>query len=281
MKIIKNLTSDIERAFYNSKNSSFENITISGPTDGESAFKECSNIEVKNSLFELRYPGWHNTNAIYSDCKFTETCRASFWYDKNITFLRCKCDGVKALRECKNVHISDCTFNSEEFGWKCKNVIIQNTFVKSPYIMFGSNKCVFENFELDGKYSFQYVHNLTIKSSNLRTKDAFWHSRNVVISDSIIKGEYLGWYSNGITFINCKISGTQPLCYAKNIKFIDCEFDETCDLCFEYSDVSGNIKGNIASIKNPLSGKLSIEKETKIIIDENDRAKGKFNLVLK
>ena len=48
---------------------------------------------------------------------------------------------------------------------------------------------------------------------------------------------------------------------------INCE-TEGCDLSFEYSDVSGNIIGNIVSIKNPLSGELEVGSVDEIIKDD-------------
>ena len=60
-KIIKNEIRDDERAYYASFDTDFEEITISGPTDGESAWKESKNIRVTNSNMCLRYPFWHVT----------------------------------------------------------------------------------------------------------------------------------------------------------------------------------------------------------------------------
>ena len=51
--IIKNITSGQERAFYAAKNTIFENIIIDGKEDGESSFKECRNISILNSKFNL------------------------------------------------------------------------------------------------------------------------------------------------------------------------------------------------------------------------------------
>ena len=96
------------------------------------------------------------------------------------------------------------------------------------------------------------------------TKDAFWHSKNALVKNSVIKGEYLGWFSDGLTLINCKIIGTQPLCYCKNLKLVDCEMVDA-DLAFEYSDVVATIKGSVDSIKNPRSGKITVEGVSKII----------------
>ena len=101
----------------------------------------------------------------------------------------------------------------------------------------------------------KYTENVEISNSTLNTKDAFWHAKNVTVRDSVVRGEYLAWYSENVTFINCHIVGTQPLCYCKGLKLINCT-TEGCDLSFEYSEVDATIKGNIVSVKNPLSGKI-------------------------
>lgn len=266
---------DEERAFYGSKNAIFKKIKIEGPADGESAFKECKNLDILNSSFKLRYPFWHNTKCYYKNCKLTKTARASFWYDKGIVLEKIKCVGVKAVRECKEVKIKNSYFDSIEFGWQCKNIAVEDSEIISSYAFLHSNNVSLDNVEFKGKYSFQYNNNLKIKNSILDTKDAFWHTKNAVIENCTIKGEYLAWYSENITFINCHIIGTQPLCYAKNIKLINCYFTN-CDLAFEYTEVNGTINGSLISIKNPLKGYVEIDEIPEMIIDENDRGKGNF-----
>ena len=96
-KVVRNETTDLERAYYGSAGVSFYSIKIMGPADGESAFKECRNIDINNSTFKLRYPFWHNTNADYYRIDLKKTARAPWWYDKNITLNKVKCKGVKAL----------------------------------------------------------------------------------------------------------------------------------------------------------------------------------------
>ena len=278
MTKITDKKTDLERAFYGSKNVEFENITIDGPADGESAFKECSDISVSNSTFNLRYPFWHNTNLKIENSNMSDLCRAAFWYDENVIINKVNSNGVKALRECKNVVMIDSEFNSDEIFWKVDKIKIDNSSISGPYAFFMSSNIEINNLTFKGKYSFQYVKNLHIKNSVLDTKDAFWHAENVLVEDSVVKGEYLAWYANGITFKNCKISGTQPLCYTKGLKFIDCTF-ENCDLCFEYSEVEGNIIGDIVSIKNPLSGSIKITGNTEMIVDEHDRSEGRFKLI--
>lgn len=278
MTKINNQVRDDERAFYGSSKIEFENIKIDGPADGESAFKECNKISVENSYFNLRYPFWHNDDLKVNSSEMTDLCRAAVWYCKNVSFFDVKSSGIKAFRECDNVRLDKCSFTSEEIFWKVNKIEVTDSNITGVYAFFSCTGIEIRNIEFKGKYSFQYSKNIHIVNSNLDTKDAFWHSENVLVENCVVKGEYLGWYSKNLTFKNCKIIGTQPLCYASRLKFIDCTF-ENCDLAFEYSEVNGNIVGDIISIKNPLKGKVSISGKTEMIQDENDKSKGKFVLV--
>ena len=76
------------------------------------------------------------------------------------------------------------------------------------------------------------------------------------------------WYSKNVELINCKIIGTQPFCYCENLKIIDCEMIDT-DLAFEYSSVIATIRGEVESIKNPLSGMIKADKVKEIIVQDD------------
>ena len=273
---IKNQTFDEERSLYNSKSAKILDCTFSGPKDGESPLKESRNIEVRNCSFDLRYSFWHVINADVRNCKFSNTARAPFWYCRGIGVRKIECDAVKVFRESNELTILDSTFNTEEPFWKCNHLVLKNTKVAGFYAFFGSKDIEISDLTLNGKYSFQYNVHLRIKNSNLDTKDAFWHCRDVVVRNSVIKGEYIGWYSSNMTFINCIIESHQPFCYAYNIRFINCKMPN-CDLAFEKSVVSGNIIGEIESIKNPRRCNLKVGK-VKEVINENSGKDTELNL---
>ena len=273
---IKNQTFDEERSLYNSKSAKILDCTFSGPKDGESPLKESRNIEVRNCSFDLRYSFWHVINADVRNCKFSNTARAPFWYCRGIGVRKIECDAVKVFRESNELTILDSTFNTEEPFWKCNHLVLKNTKVAGFYAFFGSKDIEVSDLTLNGKYSFQYNVHLRIKNSNLDTKDALWHCRDVVVRNSVIKGEYIGWYSSNMTFINCIIESHQPFCYAYNIRFINCKMPN-CDLAFEKSVVSGNIIGEIESIKNPKRCNLKVGKVKKVI-NENSGKDTELNL---
>ena len=264
MQKIEGRTFDEERALYGSSQVEAVRCRFDGPADGESAFKESSNIIARDCYFNLRYPFWHDTNLLIENCEMTSLCRAALWYSHYIDIRDTKMHGIKALRECSDVKISGCDIVSPEFGWSVSRVKMTDTSCESEYFMMRSDNLKFDHMKLKGKYSFQYISDSVFTNCEFDTKDAFWHARNVLVKDCIVKGEYLAWYCENVTFENCTIIGTQPLCYCKGLKLIGCRM-EGCDLSFEKSDVEADIKSSVDSIKNPASGVIRVQSVGEII----------------
>lgn len=267
MTVIENCSFDEERAFYGEKGITVKHCAFDGPADGESAFKECSDINAEDCFFNLRYPFWHDRGVKIIGSEMTENCRAALWYSEHITVRETKMHGIKALRECDGVIINDCDILSPEFGWSARNIQMSDCSAVSEYFLLRAENILLNNVRFSGKYSFQYIKNALIENCELTTKDAFWHAENVTVKNCVLNGEYLGWYSNGLTLINCKITGTQPLCYCKNLKLVDCEMFNT-DLSFEKSEVEAEIITPIVSVKNPAAGIISAPAFGEIISDD-------------
>jgi hypothetical protein len=266
MQIIKNGKFEEERALYGSKELRLINCGFDGDLDGESALKESSDIIAEECFFNLRYPFWHVDRLSLDNCEMTELCRAALWYSDGITVKNSRLHGIKALRECRNICISDSSIKSPEFGWFSKNVKIQDSDASGEYFMFKGEEIRMSGVSFTGKYSFQYISNSVFENCVIDTKDAFWHARDVVVKNSVVKGEYLAWYSENVTFENCVIYGTQPLCYCKGLRLLNCEM-HGADLAFELSEVDATLTSPIISIKNPIKGRISLPAVDEIIND--------------
>ena len=81
MKTIKDQEFGGERPLFAQHDLRLENVTIHA---GESALKECSDIEAVNCRFEGKYPFWHVDGFKVTDCLFTEGARAALWYSHNL-----------------------------------------------------------------------------------------------------------------------------------------------------------------------------------------------------
>ena len=266
-KKIEGLQFDEERALYHLTNTHVSDCLFSGPADGESVLKEARDVALENCRFSLRYPLWHVKGFKLHDSQMDDKTRAAIWYAENGKITDSDLFGIKAVRECRDITINNCTIESQEFGWKSEGITVSNSQLTSEYLFLDSKNVKLDNVEMKGKYSCQYMEDLEIRNSFLDTKDAFWHSKNVTVVDSVVKGEYLGWFSENLTLINCKIIGTQPLCYCKNLRLTNCTM-EGCDLAFEYSDVHATIEGHVDSVKNPRSGIITLDSVGEVIMGD-------------
>ena len=272
METMEHKTFDEERALYGVRQVLVKDCAFDGPADGESAFKECREVEVDRCFFNLRYPFWHDEGVVIRRSEMTELCRAALWYSHGVTLEDTKLHGIKALRECGDVTMRRCHVVSPEFGWSVQGIRMEDCQAESEYFMLRSTGLAFDHVELKGKYSFQYIQDSVFDNCRFDTKDAFWHAKNVVVRNSVLKGEYLAWYSEHLTLENCTIIGTQPLCYCKGLKLIHCKMVDT-DLAFERSEVEATLTAPVVSIKNPLKGRITVPQVGEIIRDLEE-AKG-------
>ena len=270
-KKIEGQTFAKERALYGSRELQVINCAFDGEEDGESALKESSDIVVQNTLCNLRYPFWHDHGLAILSCELTEKCRAALWYSEQISIHDSKLHGIKALRECRDVHIDRCEILSAEFGWSSEQVLMERSSAEGEYFMLRGRDLRFSDVTFRGKYSYQYVKNVTMENCVLDTKDAFWHAEDVTLRNCTVKGEYLAWYSKRLTMIDCKIIGTQPFCYCEDLKLINCEMMDA-DLAFEKSSVEAEITTPVVSIKNPTSGYICAPAVGELILDDPNAA---------
>lgn len=261
-------TFDEERALYHLTDIEVINCRFDGIRDGESAIKECSNVIVKNSFFNLRYVLWCLNKADISNIELTSLARSSLWYCNDVDIKNSKINCVKAFRMCNNITIKNCTINSIEFGWNCNNVVFEDNVIDSEYPFLRASNVKVKNCIFNTKYPFQQAKHIIIENTTIDAKDAFWDSEDITCINCKITGDFLAWYCNGLTLINCEIISSQPLCYINNLRVVDCKM-EKCDLAFEYSNVHAKIKGNIISIKNPQSGEIIADSINEIIVGGN------------
>lgn len=271
MNIIKDKEYGGERPLYASRDIRLENVTIHV---GESSVKESANVEAVNCTFEGKYVFWETYGFDIRNCYFAEGARSSLWYSKGCRMTDCKVDAPKMFRRMEDITVRNTDFrNGEEMLWDCRNVTLQNVMIRNcDYLFMHSSGIRIDNYRQDGNYSFQYARNVEIHNAVINSKDAFWESENVTLVDCEVNGEYLGWYARNMRLVRCHLTGEQLLCYVDGLFLEDCTFGDDANLLFEYSTVSGNIKGNVVSIKNPTSGTITIDGECgEIIIDENQK----------
>lgn len=256
-----------ERPLFGAHNLLIDNVTI---REGESAIKECHDIEARNCRFEGNYPFWHVDRFVIDRCFFDVGGRSALWYSRDLRMTDTVIDAPKMFREMEGIELENVVMNdADEVFWRCKDIKARNiTLHGGTYPFMLSTDIEIDGLESDSKYVFQYVKNVVLRNARITTKDAFWEVENVTVYDSELNGEYLGWHSRNLRLVNCHITGEQPLCYAHDLVLENCTFGADCDRAFEYSTVKADIRGAITNIKNPMSGHIVADKIGSVTLDE-------------
>ena len=260
-----------ERPLFASHGLRLEQVVIE---PGESALKECSDVEAIGCEFKGKYPFWHNDGFVVRDCIFREGARAALWYSRNLEMTDTLVEAPKMFREMSGIRLERVRIpHAQETLWHCSDVTLRDVEVaEADYLFMHGADIRIENYRQHGNYSFQYCRNVEIRNAEIFSKDAFWNTEDVTVYDSTIDGEYLGWHSKRLRLVNCRIGGTQPLCYTTDLVLENCTFADDCDLAFEYATVEADIRGHVVSIKNPRSGRITLDSVGEVIIDQNCKA---------
>ena len=267
MKMIDQKRLSGERACFQEKNAK---ISRSVFEDGESPLKESRNIHLTDTIFRWKYPLWYSQAIKADHISLLDTARSGIWYTHHIEISDSLIQAPKTFRRSshislKDVHMSD----AQESMWNCSDINLEHVEITGDYFAMNSRNITADHLKIVGNYAFDGAENLDISHATLLTKDAFWNCKNVVIRDSTIIGEYFGWNSENITLINCTVESNQGFCYMKNLHMENCQLLHS-DLLFEYSTVEADIKSDIISIKNPISGHIAADCIHDIIFDDPD-----------
>lgn len=280
MHTIENKEFGGERPLFASHGLRLVGVTIHA---GESALKECSDIVCERCTFEGKYPLWHVDGFRVSDCLFTAGARAALWYSRHLVMTDTRVEAPKMFREMDDLRLERVVVpDAQETLWQCRRVALRDVEVHgADYLFLHSSDIDIDGYRQQGNYSFQYCRNVSIRNAVIDSKDAFWNTENVTVQDATLTGEYLGWHSRGLRLVNCHISGTQPLCYARDLVLENCTFGPDADLAFEYSTLDADVRGHIASVKNPTSGHVAADTIGQLILDDNLRQPGDCKITVR
>ena len=267
MKVLKEGLYTGERALYNQHDVKIEECVFE---DGESPLKECSNLDIQNSIFRWKYPLWYSHDVKVENSTLLDTARSGIWYTYNLEMNDCMIEAPKTFRRAHHVTLNNCTIpNAEETFWNCHDIQINHVSATGNYFGFNCENVEVNHLLLTGNYCFDGAKNVVVRNSKLNSKDSFWNCENVEIYDSYIIGEYLAWNSKNVKFVNCIIESEQGLCYLDNVELINCKLIHT-NLCFELcSNIKADITTHIDSVKNPISGTITCPSIGELILDEH------------
>ena len=153
-KMIKNTSYEGERPLFASHHLRLEDVTI---YPGESALKECSDIEAVRCEFRGKYPFWHNDGLLIENCLFREGARAAIWYSRNLRMKDTRVEAPKMFRDMDGMVLENVVLTDAlECCWHCRNAELRNVQAdKGDYLFMHGENMDIDGFRLNGNYSLQ------------------------------------------------------------------------------------------------------------------------------
>ena len=150
-----------ERPLFAKHHLRLEQVTIG---DGESAIKECSDIEAEDCRFWGKYPFWHVHGFRINRCQFDVGARSALWYSDHLDMRNTRIDGPKMFREMSDLYMENVTINdADETFWRCRNVEARNLELhEGTYPFMFSDNIV--NCHLAGEQLLCYADQLVLEN---------------------------------------------------------------------------------------------------------------------
>ncbi|MDE6325221.1 MAG: DUF3737 family protein, partial [Duncaniella sp.] len=154
MKEIVNKEFGGERPLFASRDLRLVGVTVHA---GESALKECGNIEAVDCRFEGKYPFWHVDGFKIANCLFTEGARAALWYSRDLEMTDTLVEAPKMFREMTGVALTRVRIpDAQETLWHCRDIRLRDVEVdQADYLFMHCENIDIDGYRQSGNYSFQ------------------------------------------------------------------------------------------------------------------------------
>jgi hypothetical protein len=181
-------------------------------------------------------------------------------------------DGESALKEGRDVHITDCDFLLRYPLWHCDGILAENcrletgcrapiwytknatfrgvscTGVKalrecdgitvknssflSDEVAWRCRTFTAEDSEFGGPYAFFESRDLTLRGVHLTGKYSFQYTENVTVENSVLDTKDAFWHARNVTVTDSVVKGEYLGWYSENLRLVRCRIVGTQPLCY-------------------------------------------------
>lgn len=181
-------------------------------------------------------------------------------------------DGESALKECKNVHLTDCDLKLRYPLWhvsggtltncrmtdtcraalwyddhltikdcdlggikalrECRDISIEGGTGTSTEFGWMCHDLRIRDFALTSEYAFFNTTDAEFDGFRLKGKYSFQYVKNMVLRNCILDTKDAFWHAENVTVYDSVVKGEYLAWYASNIRFVRCKISGTQPLCY-------------------------------------------------
>lgn len=136
-------------------------------------------------------------------------------------------DGESALKESKDVHVSNCFFNLRYPFWHDDGLTIADSEMTElcRAALWYSTDIEITGTKLHGIKALRECSRVKMKGCDVISPEFGWSVQDIEMRDSKVQGEYFMMRSEHLNFSNVELKGKYSFQYIQDSVFEDCNFD--------------------------------------------------------
>ncbi len=166
---------------------------------------------------------------IFKDQSFDE--ERALYGSNGVSVQNCKfdgpADGESALKESKNVEVSDCFFNLRYPFWHDDKLKISGSEMtdKCRASLWYSNDITITDTKMHGIKALRECSNVKIENCDIISPEFGWSVKDIDMKNSSAQSEYFMMRSDRLHFDNVNLKGKYSFQYITDSTFENCDFD--------------------------------------------------------
>ncbi|MGN0904815.1 MAG: DUF3737 family protein [Alphaproteobacteria bacterium] len=171
-------------------------------------------------------------NIIVSDCFFD--LRYPLWHTRDAVVENCTMteNCRAALWYDEGVNIRESRLGGIKALRECRDVRIEKTEIDSPEFGWFCRGVDIRDSSLTAEYAFLESRGLNISELDMRGKYSFQYVCDALIQNARLDTKDAFWHSRNVTVENSVLKGEYLGWYSENLKFVNCKIIGTQPLCY-------------------------------------------------
>ena len=136
-------------------------------------------------------------------------------------------DGESALKESRNIRVTDSFFNLRYPMWHVENLVVRGCEMTElcRAALWYSHNIEISDTKMHGIKALRECSNIRISGADIISPEFGWSCHDIEMADTKAESEYFMMRSTGLDFHNVTFSGKYSFQYIENASFTNCVFD--------------------------------------------------------
>lgn len=204
--------------------------------DAERALYGSDGVEIKNCRFDGPADGEsalkESRNILVSDSYFN--LRYPFWHDNNVVIENSEMTPAcrAAIWYTENIKIKNTAMHGIKALRECRDINIENCDIVSPEFGWFSHDIRMTSTHAESEYFMLRTSGLRFNDVTLKGKYSFQYLDGGEFDNCDFNTKDAFWHSRGVTIRNSRIVGEYLAWYSEGLTLIDCVISGTQPLCY-------------------------------------------------